>query len=254
MDNTKIQVINKALDIIEQLATSRDGLTLSEISTRTELPKSTVHRILSTFTVRHYVEKDEDTCVYSLGLKFVEIASIYLNKIDLKTEAAPIMHTLAASFNTTCYLGVLENNEVLYLEKIEKFNSLRLYTNIGKHEPVHCTALGKVLLASLPTEECDRIGESLTFSRLTPNTKMTYEDLKLDIEFARKNGFALDNGEHTAGSSCIAVPVYDYTRKVIAAMSLSGLGLLQQNKIETLFKQLQAGAIALSQRIGYPAT
>lgn len=253
MDNSKVQVLNKALDLIEQLATSRNGLTLTELSIRTNLPKSTVHRILSTYLVRHYLEQDEETSVYSLGQKFVEIASIYLNKIELKTEAAPIMHTLASSFDATCYLGVLENNEVMYLEKIEKFNSLRLYTNIGKREPVYCTAPGKMLLASMPREACDRIGESLQFKRFTTNTKMTYPEVKLDIEFARENGFALDNGEHTAGSSCIAVPVYDYTGNVIAALSLSGPGLLQKNKIESLYTQLQAGALTLSQRIGYTA-
>lgn len=253
MKNSQVQVINKAFDIIEQLATSESGLSLSEITEQTGYPKSTVHRLLATLIARHYIEKDESDSVYYLGLKFVEIASLYLNKIDLTTEAAPIMHTLATRFNATSYLGVLENNEVRYLEKIEKFNSLRLYTSIGKREPVYCTALGKVLLASLPKDECARIGESLIFEKLTPNTKMSYDELLLDIDFARQNGFALDNGEHTFGSSCVAVPIRDYTGNVIAAISLSGPGLIQENKVETLFKELQASATSLSERIGYKA-
>ena len=107
---------------------------------RNGLPKSTVHRILATFTNRHYVEKNEETSVYSLGYKFVELASLYLNKIVLKTEAEPIMHTLAQILHATTYLGVLENNEVMYLQKTEQRNSLRLYTSIGKREPLYCTA------------------------------------------------------------------------------------------------------------------
>jgi Transcriptional regulator len=254
MQNSSIQVINKAADIIEQLATSENGLRLSEITDRTGLPKSTVHRILATLIDRHYIEKDESDSVYYLGLKFVEIASLYLNKIDLTTEATPIMHSLASRFDATCYLAILEDNEVRYLEKIEKFNSLRLYTSIGKREPVHCTALGKVLLASLPKSECDRIGESLVYNKLTPNTKTSYQELLLDIEFARKNDFAIDNGEHTFGSSCVAVPIRDYTGKVIAAMSLSGPGLIQTNKMDILSRELQKSAEILSERIGYKAS
>ena len=93
---TNVQVLDRGLDLIELLATAEHGMTISELVAATGLPKSTVHRILATFTNRHYVEKNEETSVYSLGYKFVELASLYLNKIVLKTEAEPIMHTLAA--------------------------------------------------------------------------------------------------------------------------------------------------------------
>ena len=251
MAKSQVQVINKALDIIEQIATSNTGLTLSELAKRTELPKSTIHRILSSFTDRHYIEKSDETNIYTLGLKFVEVSSIYLNKIELKTEAAPIMHALASEFNATSYLGVLDNNEVLYLEKVEKLNSLRLYTNIGKREPLYCTALGKILMATLPQDTCSQIGESLKFERYTANTKMSFAELKPDLEFARENGFALDNCENTSGISCIAVAIYDYTGNVIAAMSVSGPGLFQLNKLDTLYEKLYAGALTISQRMGY---
>jgi len=111
-----------------------------------------------------------------------------------------------------------------------------------------------VLLASLPKSECDRIGESLVYNKLTPNTKTSYQELLLDIEFARKNDFAIDNGEHTFGSSCVAVPIRDYTGKVIAAMSLSGPGLIQTNKMDILSRELQKSAEILSERIGYKAS
>ena len=126
MNNSRVQVLNRALDLIELLATSENGLSIADLSAATDLPKSTIHRILTTYTERHYIEKDEETCIYSLGYKFVEIASIYLNKIVLKTEATPIMHEMATIFEATSYLGVLENNEVMYLERVEKVNTLRL--------------------------------------------------------------------------------------------------------------------------------
>mgnify|MGYP001082147282 FL=1 len=131
METSHVQVIDRALDIIEQLATSEKGLSITELARRTDLPKSTVHRILSSFIPRHLIEKNEQTNLYMLGYKFVEISSIYLNKIVLKTEAVPIMHNIASTFNAISYLGVLDQNEVMYLERIEQFNSIRLYYDIG---------------------------------------------------------------------------------------------------------------------------
>ncbi len=122
-----VQVLDRALDLIELLATSENGMSLAEMSAATGLPKSTIHRILSSYASRHYISKDADTSLYFLGQKFVEIASLYLNKIVLKTEAAPIMHQMATLFGATSYLGVLEDTEVVYLERAEQFNSLPLY-------------------------------------------------------------------------------------------------------------------------------
>ena len=147
MENTRVQVLDRALDVIEQLASTEAGLTIAELTARTGLPKSTIHRILSTFVNRDYIDKDSDTSVYSLGQKFVEIASVYLNSISIKTEAQPIMHELATTFSAVSYLGVLDKNEVMYLEKVEQFQNFRFYTQIGKREPLYCTGLGKVLLA-----------------------------------------------------------------------------------------------------------
>ena len=171
---TNVQVLDRGLDLIELLATAEHGMTISELVAATGLPKSTVHRILATFTNRHYVEKNEETSVYSLGYKFVELASLYLNKIVLKTEAEPIMHTLAQILHATTYLGVLENNEVMYLQKTEQRNSLRLYTSIGKREPLYCTALGKVLLASLPLTWPGSFPTSLTRRTRSPTMKISH--------------------------------------------------------------------------------
>ena len=248
---TNVQVLDRGLDLIELLATAEHGMTISELVAATGLPKSTVHRILATFTNRHYVEKNEETSVYSLGYKFVELASLYLNKIVLKTEAEPIMHTLAQILHATTYLGVLENNEVMYLQKTEQRNSLRLYTSIGKREPLYCTALGKVLLASLPLKEFEHVARQLSYEPYTPNSITNYEDLAREVALVRKRGYATDRGEHTVDSSCLAVPIYDYTRKVMAAMSVSGHGLLDRCEEVYVYEKMRDAALDLSHHMGY---
>lgn len=248
---SRVQVLDRALDLIELLATSENGLSIAELSATTGLPKSTIHRILSTYAERHYVEKNEETSIYALGHKFVEVASLYLNKIELKTEAAPIMHQMATTFDAVAYLAVLDNNEVMYLERAEQFNSLRLYTQIGKREPLYCTGLGKVLLAALPEQECERITSQLSFKPYTDNTIREEAELLRQVAEVRVRGYALDHGEHVADCQCLAVPIYDYTRKVMAAMSISGHNLLGNHSEEFIYEKMHEAAMELSHRMGY---
>lgn len=251
MSTSNVQVLDRGLDLIELLATSETGMSISECVAATGLPKSTVHRILATYTSRHYVEKDEETSVYSLGYKFVELTSLYLNKVVLKTEAEPIMHALAQMFHATTYLGVLENNEVMYLQKTDQRNSLRLYTSIGKREPLYCTALGKILLAALPQPEFERVARHLNYAPYTPNSITNYEDLAREVARVRAQGYAVDRGEHTVDSSCLAVPIYDYTRNVMAAMSISGHGLLDRCDEQYVFEKMHEASLDISRRMGY---
>lgn len=251
METNRVQVLDRALDIIEQLASVETGLGIAELAQRTGLPKSTVHRILSTFTDRQYIEKNRDTSVYSLGQKFVEIASIYLNNINLKTEAEPLMHELATAFGATCYLAVFDNNEVMYLERVEPFNNLRIYTQIGKREPLHCTALGKVLLSGLKPEVCLDTVSQLTLRQYTPNTITSRETLLQAVDEVRDWGYALDRNEHDIAVSCLAVPIYDYTGNIMAAMSISGPGLLENHKHEDILTRMLNASSKLSLRMGY---
>jgi DNA-binding IclR family transcriptional regulator len=251
LERSGVQVLDRALNIIEQLATSEIGLSISELASRTNLSKSTVHRILRTYCSRHYVQQDAETSVYSLGYKFVEIASIYLNAINLKIEAAPFMHELATFFNATVYLGVFENNEVMYLERVEKYNSLRLYSQIGKREPLHCTGLGKVLLSGLSKERFEAVAKSLQYHRFTPHTKTTFEELEMDVILIKKLGYAVDRYEHTLEHSCFAMPIRDYTGQIIAAMSVSGPALLENFSIANLQEKMCIAVDSLSRRIGY---
>lgn len=251
MSGSHVQVLDRSLDIIEQLATSAHGLSIAELSASTGLPKSTVHRILSSYVDRHYIERNSETSIYSIGYKFVELASMYLNKLQLKTEAAPIMHEITVLFNAISYLGVLDHGEVMYLERAEQFNNLRLYAQIGKREPVNCTALGKVLLSSLPEQDCERFVRQMEFRRLTANSITSPERLLREVADARRNGFATDRGEHTEGSSCVAVPIYDYTGTIVAAMSVSGYALLETYDLAYITAKMQEYGGKVSTKMGY---
>lgn len=251
MASSSIQVIDRSLDIIDLLAIAEHGMSIAEISAATQLPKSTVHRILSTLVERQYIEKDESTSVYCLGYRFLEISSLFLNKINLKTEALPIMHELSSYFNSIVYLGVMEGTEVVYLEKVDPFSSLRLYAQIGKREPIYCTALGKVLTAALPEDQFESLSRRLSFIPFTSYTVRNLDEFSSEVRKVKERGYATDIGEHTQGSCCVAVPIYDYTRQVMAAMSISGAGLFQNHSEAELAEKLKEAGAELSRRMGY---
>lgn len=251
MEAKQIQVINRALDIIEQLSTSKSGLNLKELSRRTDLPKSTIFRILNTFASRHYIQKNEESGQYLLGYKFVEIASVYLSSIMLRTESEPVMHQIASHFQASCYLGIYENDEVMYLERVDPYNNIRLYTQIGKRAPLYCTSLGKVLLSGLSSETFEKVLKRLNFERKTANTITDPDELRREIEFVRLNRYATDHTEHEVTDYCLGVPIYDYTGKIIAALSVSSDKLFESFKIEEIVQRMTTAAEIISQRMGY---
>jgi IclR family transcriptional regulator, KDG regulon repressor len=217
-----VQTLERALDIIELLALQPDGLGVTEIAQRLELNKSTAHRLLSALLERSYVERNGARGAYRLGLKVIEVGSIRLNHLELKTEAQPYLRKLSESTGMSVHLGILSGGDVVYIEKIEPRQSIRMYSQIGKRVPVHCTALGKALVSELPRPELERIAEAMAFKRFTAKTAVGLEDLAAAAGECRERGYAIDDEEHEAGIRCVGAPIRDYTGRVIAAVSVTG--------------------------------
>lgn len=249
--SSRIQVLDRAFTLIELLSSSENGYTIKELSSISQLPKSTVHRILSNLRTLHYIEKDDETERYVIGYKFIEIASVYLNKMVLKTEAVPFMRSLANDFQCTSYLGILESNEVMYLEKIEPNNSIRLYREIGKREPLYCTGLGKVLLSGLSDQKMVQISNALSYQKFTKNTITDPLLLQEEVRKVGRQKYAMDNTEHCPDNSCLAMPIYDFSRNVMAAMSISRKDLFDLFEFNELYTKLKYATLEISKRMGF---
>src|SRR5690606_3038008 len=128
MSGKTVQSIDRAFDILEVLAVEKDGLGVTEIGNRLGLHKSTVHRLLTAMAEKGYIEKNEDTGTYRLGLKFVELCSLYLSSVELKTEAQPYLRQLVALTTQPVHLATLVDGEVVYIDKVESYNSIRMYS------------------------------------------------------------------------------------------------------------------------------
>jgi IclR family KDG regulon transcriptional repressor len=252
MTDQKVQTIDRTLDLLEQLATAQDGLGVTELGARIGLHKSTVYRLLSALTARGYVEKDPKTSTYKLGLKLIEISGLFLKKLELKTEALPFMRQLVELAGQPVHLAILDGVEVIYIEKVESVNSIRMYSQIGRRVPVFCSAIGKVLLAGLTPEQRVEIWDKIRFEKFTDQTLLSQAALAAAVQQVSRLGWAVDNEEHEPGIRCIAAPVYDYTGKVIAAVSVSGdKRVISPERDLEVAAAVMATAQAVSRRMGY---
>ena len=250
--NYPIKVLDKSLSVLELLLRQDSDMNITEMSEKLGFYPSTTHRILDTLKYWGYVEQDSHTQKYQLGLKALELGMTKLHKMDLVREATPYLKELVNQYNETVHLGALEKKEVMYLAKKESSQTIRMISYVGKRAPLHCTALGKVLLAYLPEEERRKILEGKQLPRLTERTITDKEELEKNLEQVKKQGFALDNEENEKDVCCMAVPIRNYQGTVIAALSISRPSFrMYKNKQKDLEKALIEIGEKISKRMGY---
>lgn len=250
--NYPIKVLNKAFSVLDILLKNNVPMSMTEISEELHFYPSTIHRILDTLKYGGYVEQDQTTQKYQLGLKLVELGMARLNQIDLVKEARPFLKELSKKVNETVHLAILEDTEVLYLAKEESSQTIRMISYVGKRAPLHCTALGKILLAFLPSNKKEKILNQIELTQLTENTITNTEQLIEELNRIEQKGFALDKEENEKYVRCVAAPVRDYNGKVIAAISISGPSYrVNKERQNRLIDELIEACKKLSARLGF---
>jgi IclR family KDG regulon transcriptional repressor len=247
----KVQALERAFDILELLSREQHGLSLTDIGHRLDLHKSTVHRFLQALKERGYIEKTAHGN-YRLGMEFIELSSLYLNNLELKTEAQPLLRELATLTANTVFLAILQDEEVVYIDKMETFNSLRKYSIIGRRAPLYCTALGKAMLSGRSDAEIRQLFADQELARYTPATLTDIERLIEEIAKTRERGWSIDDEEYEAGLRCIGAPIRDYRNQVIAAVSTSGsIAMIPKQKVKVIGGHVRKMALEISRRMGY---
>lgn len=220
MEGNALQTVERSIQVLELLATR--PYSQAELAKVMELNKSTLFRLVKTLEMYKLVERDELTGLYRVGIKLVELASLRLNQIELKTEAAPILREASMKLQQVVHMAVLKEGQVVYIEKIEPLNHIRMFSQIGRTMPVHCTALGKSLLVQHTKQQVLDILALRGMERRTDHTLDSSDALWQQIQSGRINGFTLDNEENEPGIYCVAAPIFDYRGNVVAAISTSG--------------------------------
>lgn len=218
-----IQSIQKSIIVIELLANRGREMSLTEMSKVLGWPKSTLHGILSTLRDFQYISQSEKTGRYDLGVRFFELGNIVARKLDIGKVARPILKRINEQTGETVQLGMEQQGEVLYLEKLESTNLLHIVSKVGTRLPIHCSGIGKVLLAYMPKSKVDHIVKTHGLKRFTDYTITTRSALDRELEIIRHRGYATDNNEIMEGLRCVAFPIFDEEGNAVYAISVSGL-------------------------------
>jgi IclR family KDG regulon transcriptional repressor len=249
-----VQSIERVFDILELLSHEPNGLNLTKVGTSLGLHKSTVHRLLKVLKKRGYIEKEDESGRYRLGPGFVELASLLLNSVELKTEAEPFLRRLSQITGQTVFLATLQDREAVYLDKVEQFNSLRKYSVIGQRRPLYCTSLGKALIMNRSKEELKELFKDASFRKYTPNTHGSLTALLKDLEICRKRGWAADDEEFEPETRCISAPITDYRGTVVAAVSAVWSTFNTSITFSGMKPHVLEAARGISRRLGHADT
>lgn len=217
-----VPALERGLLILEYLAQSRRGVTLSQLTRKLQLPRSTGHALLLTYERTGYVQRCEKTGRYCLGLRLQALANQALWGISLRSQAAPLLHQLMQETGLTVHLAVMEDGDVILIDRIEAPGAPQLATWVGKRMGLHCTALGKVLIAELPESVLDELIRKHGMVRHNENTIASRRMLRLSCENVQRLGYATDDEEEEIGVRCIGAPVRNISGEIIAAISISG--------------------------------
>lgn len=247
-----LQTVARALAVLQCFTLQEPELTAAEISSRSRLPRPTVYRLLATMEGLGFIARDPDTRHYRPGLEVVTLASIALNQMEVRRQALPELYLLVNRLRLGANLAILRHNEVFYLESIPHPKQVTMFSLVGRRNPVHATALGKVLLAGLSTVRAETMLRRCDLRPYGPRTLTTIEDLLTDLEKARLRGYASDDEEWLAHARCLAAPIYDLSSRVVAALSISGPDTeIREDNLEGLARDLLESAGRASYKLGY---
>jgi IclR family KDG regulon transcriptional repressor len=214
MHKNGVQSIERTFSIINELSQVPNGISLSKLATATALNKSTVHRLLSALIMLGYVTKDERTSRYMLTIKMFEIGSRVIDKLDINAVSKLYLEKLSIVTGEAVHLVVRDGNYIVYISKQDSgSNSVRMSSRIGLRRPMYTTAVGKSILAELPSEEVEKIWQTSIIIKYTANTITSLAELKGQLDIIRKRGYAIDDEENELGVKCVGASLLDYSRK-----------------------------------------
>ena len=252
-DKIMVRAVVLITGVLEALA-SENQLGVSELAARLGIHKSTVFRFLSSLQSLGYVRQNDSDDKYGLSYKILELAGRMLSGIDVRQVARPVMERLADETQETINLAIREHTDVIFIEKIDSGQPLRMHSYVGQKVPIHVTALGKVLLAWGPQRILDSILEKRDLKRFTDTSITEPAALQAEIRRIRAQGYAEDREEQLPGVRCIGAPILDREGSVVAALSIAlPSQRFDSEKGEFLKNKVCEGARQISERMGFRA-
>lgn len=241
----------KGLRLLETLAASDQPRGVTDLASELKFTKSNVHRLLATLQQQGYVRQIPPHSLYELTTKIWELGNSVIQRMDLLKVAHPAMVKLAEITGETIHLSVLENMDVIYVDKIESEHHVRAHTSIGARAPSYTVATGKAMLAQMPDSYLDRFPASL--ERYTDTTRTSLEELKKDIELVRQQGYAVvPHGEWREGIAAVACAIIGRSGELVGAIGMSGPdSRIKRKQLKQFSSDVMEAARTIGVALGY---
>ncbi|MGH9341446.1 MAG: IclR family transcriptional regulator [Acidobacteriota bacterium] len=246
----QVKVIGKTFRILECLVQQAMGPT--EISKKVEMHVSTVYRILSNLQQAGYVVQSRPNGTFALSLKVLKLSDAALRQLDFRKETFPFLKALSERTRETVHMTVLEGTEVVYIEKCESSEPVAVHSRIGGRAPLHCTAVGKAILAFLPEQAREELLGRIELKKFTSNTITSRGALKRELSAVQRQAYAMDDEEYREGIRCMGAPIFDYKGDVIAAFSITiPAARFGHKRVSELALLVQDTSRKISGQLGY---
>jgi len=245
-----VQALDRAMLLFLDLADSGSA-TLTEIASRIGMPASTAHRILTTLQTRKFVELDEVTQKWTIGIETFRVGSAYLKQTNVAEAARPVLRRLMEETGETANLAIADDGDVVFIGQIETHQPIRAFFHPGTRGHMHASGIGKALLADLPRENVEKIIRQKGLPEYTANTLISPEQLFADLEKTQERGWSFDDEERYLGMRCVAASIYNAFGEAIAGISISGPTIrFTDAGVPTLGPIVAGAALEITKMIG----
>jgi DNA-binding IclR family transcriptional regulator len=255
-DRYVIPSLARAFQVLDMLVEEPKGLTLAEMGRRSDIPKSTLFRILVTLQKHHAIAWNEEERNFRLGSRLWELGINYLDQSDLYHASSRYMKALAEQSRETIFMGTMEEGEVIYLRRMESPKSITVVKKLRQRVPAHCTATGVAMLAFLPESEVQHIIDEHGLPAFNDATLTDRDALMRRLQEVRDTGVAIVDGEYNQELLCVSAPVFDHTNRPRASLTIALISsqLNDRNRINTVAEQVRQVAQEFSREMGYSRT
>ncbi|MHB8618983.1 MAG: IclR family transcriptional regulator [Chloroflexota bacterium] len=244
--------VEKALNLLDVVVGLGEPASVVTLSRTAGLDKTTAHRLVTSLARFGLLRFDPLARTYSLGLRLVELGNEAIAQLSLPREARPYMERLGLESGEAVHLGVYDEGQVVYVDQVPSSQPVVVRARVGGRAPLHCTAMGKVLLAFGPPDWVDELADQDSLPALTPNSITSADDLREHLARVRRLGYAVDEEENRIGVRCVSAPILDRASRALAAVSITGpTPRLSRERLLELVRPLKEATIGLSMALGY---
>ncbi len=250
MMQNKNKTVVKSMDLLN-LFLHEPSLTLSELVSLSGMPKTSVHRMISSLEEMGFLNRDSSGA-YSLGLVFLEFGQLVADRLDIRKIAKPVMEELCREVDEAVQLIMRDGNEAIYVEKIEGTQTVRLYTAIGRRSPLYAGACARSILSFLPREEIETYIKQTELISIGSGTITDPEKLLQEIDASFQNGYTVSYSELENYTAAIGAPIFNHKRQVAAGISIAGFeARFTEDRLPYLTEKVKDAALQISRKIGY---